>query len=224
MAGTLEIPVIGSANSIADPRVKASLEALNNKLDGSNNIPAGSIGSEAVETAKIKNEAVTNAKLANEAKPFDWYTPKSIATEESRENAAFGTLTTKDEITGVVLPENGLIVVGFKGKFKSSVSNAGRAAIFIGANQLKVNAIASEVSTSTTEERRLLTTSEGGLVAATNSAFSTTGETTASASAGSGLNYIYAAAGTYAISVQFKASSGTITAKERTLWVAVMGV
>lgn len=34
----------------------------------------------------------------------------------------------------------------------------------------------------------------------------------------------FAAAGTYNISVQYKATSGSITAKERKLWVAVLGV
>jgi hypothetical protein len=35
-----------------------------------------------------------------------------------------------------------------------------------------------------------------------------------------GVCYVFAAAGTYDVSVQFKASSGSITAKSRKLWVS----
>lgn len=60
-----------------------------------------------------------------------------IATEESRENAAYGLMPTPDEVT-VTLPENGLIAVTFSAFWKESGAGAGaRAAIFVGANQLK---------------------------------------------------------------------------------------
>lgn len=38
-----------------------------------------------------------------------------------------------------------------------------------------------------------------------------------------GFVVLFAAAGTYDVSVQFKSSSGTVTAKERKLWVWTMG-
>src|SRR5690349_10367695 len=83
---------------------------------------------EGVETLQAEVAAATG---------FTWHTPKVIATEESRESTSFGTLTTADEIKSVVLPENGLLVVGYSAIVKSSVSAAGRAAIFVGSNQLK---------------------------------------------------------------------------------------
>jgi hypothetical protein len=61
-----------------------------------------------------------------------------IATEQSRESAAYGTLTTPDKVEGIVLPEKGLICVAFSAIWRSTVENAARAAIFLGGNQLKV--------------------------------------------------------------------------------------
>src|ERR1041385_3335738 len=100
MAGTLEIPAIGEKNTTADPKLKTGLETFNNLLEGSNKIPGTSLAAAA---------EITRGQLKAESKPFTWYEPKIIATEQTRENVAFGTLTTPDEITGVVLPTNGLI-------------------------------------------------------------------------------------------------------------------
>lgn len=218
MAGTLPIPTIGSANSVADPKVKESLETLNGKLNAENKL----LGTNIAAAAEI-----TNAMLSNEAKPFDWYTPKVIATEETRENVAFGTLTTKDEIASVVLPENGLIQIGYIANVKSSVSAAGRIAIFLGANQLKMpGGEVTEAPTVGTGNCTVFSFLRGVQTSVTTPAFVTTGQTLSSPSVNTegGLCTVFAAAGTYNISVQFKATSGTITAKERKLWVAVLGV
>jgi hypothetical protein len=40
---------------------------------------------------------------------------------------------------------------------------------------------------------------------------------------GAGPLYVFAAAGTYTVSVQFKSSSGSVTAKVRKLWVSTIG-
>src|SRR4051812_26149246 len=45
-----------------------------------------------------------------------------IATEESRTNVAYGKLPTPDQVSGVVLPPNGLIVVVYQALWKSSVA------------------------------------------------------------------------------------------------------
>src|SRR4051812_17888140 len=95
----------------------ADVEANDNALkEGINEIASEQLGSSSVTEAKIANLAVTNAKLAAAAKPVVWYTPKVTATEQTRESATYGTLTTADEISSVVLPENGLIMVGFTAK------------------------------------------------------------------------------------------------------------
>jgi len=209
IAGTLEIPTLGSANSTADPKVKSAIETYNNSLDSSNKLEAKNLSAGAL------------GRL---------YTPTIIATEQTRENVAFGTLTTADEVKSVVLPENGLIAIGYVAKWKSSVSEAGKAAVFIGANQLKTSPEAA-VQEATTSGTSFLTlgTAATGLTSSTGAtAFTTTGQTLASstgaAAATGGLCYVFAAAGTYNISIQFKATSGSVTAKERKLWVGVVAV
>ncbi len=64
------------------------------------------------------------------------YGKSIITTQESRENTAFGKMPTADEVT-VVLPENGLIAVAFHGMWQQFGAGTAKAAIFIGANQLK---------------------------------------------------------------------------------------
>lgn len=225
MAGTYELPVGGEKNTTADAKVKAILKGYNESLDSSNKILGTSLAAAA---------GITNAQLAAAAKPFTWYTPKVIATEQTRENVAFATLTTADEITGIVLPENGLIVVGYGARWRSSVAAAGRAGLFLSATQAR-NGLGGVVEPATTgTENCLLTSSPGGLASIENAGggpFATTGVTVGHQSAvgGStaglgGVAHIYAAAGTYTISVQFKATSGSVTVKERKLWVYTVGV
>lgn len=100
---------------------------------------------------------------------------KSIITaEQSRENASYGTLGTADEVKGIVLPTDGVIFALFHARWISSVSGAGRAAIFLGANQLKVarleTGVVTEAATSQGVEEGgkfgLLTTFPAGLVSA----------------------------------------------------------
>jgi hypothetical protein len=169
-----------------------------------------------------------------------------IATEESRANTAYGLLTTPDRVSGIVLPADGLICVAYHALWKESVDLAARAAIFVGANQLKQRA----VNGPPTAQEAVLNASSGlnfyttltsvpiGLngnvstAALTSDASVVTtgmsvagGDTNAATldAAGGGPCYIFAAAGTYDISVQFKASSGSVTVKDRKLWVWTMG-
>jgi hypothetical protein len=164
------------------------------------------------------------------ASPVRWYKPKIISTEESRENTSFGTLTTADKIEGVVVPENGIVVVLYKAHVKSSVAEAGKCAIFLGSNQLKTGASTAkqEASTKVGEANfyRYFSSYQGGLI---NNEIGveppvTTGQTIGHKTAGlGGFCPIEVAAGTYDISVQFKATSGSVTAKERKFWVYTLG-
>lgn len=206
--GTLSLPVIGSENVVADPKILTALEKLNGVLDSTNE--------------KVSGSAIN----LTGAGVIGWSTPKVIATEQTRESASFGTLTTADEVTGVVVPENGLLVVAYSALVKSSVSAAGRAAIFIGANQLK----GAGVTIPEVQETGLTGTAFNtvishapGLVAVGGTSFVTTGQSLGN------INQTYGgpcfihrlAAGTYNVSVQFKATSGSVTAKERALYVGV---
>ncbi len=58
-----------------------------------------------------------------------------IPAEETRENVAFGTMGTPDEVT-VLVPENGLVVVRYQALWREGVGGKARAAIFIGGSQL----------------------------------------------------------------------------------------
>jgi hypothetical protein len=159
-----------------------------------------------------------------------------IATEESRTNTAYGTLTTPDQVT-VELPTDGLLAVAYSAMFKSSVAGAARAAIFLNSNQLQIatdqdDPYPQNAFTNPTAADRYgpLASSGGGLVSppAQGAAYIggvATGQVvgidvTGSASTyAAGPCYIFANAGSYVVSVQFKASSGSVTVKERKLWV-----
>ena len=180
-----------------------------------------------------------------------------VPTEESRTNTAYGTLTTSDIVEDIVLPTDGLIVVLYSAMWKESVAGAARAALFVGANQLKasafgvaggpqVQAAATQAGGGVTNSYTPLATVPVGLASGeinpgsaidvpvtTGQAVGAMGSNTASFYVGS-VNwketmpvgspcFIFAAAGTYDISVQFKASSGSVTAKERKLWVWSIG-
>lgn len=166
---------------------------------------------EAVETLQTEFGAAV--------KPVTWYTPKIIATEETRENVAFGTLTTKDEITGVVVPSNGKLIVNYRAKAKSSVAGAGRIALFLGAT-----AIGSP--TNAAMEGKIEGTAFGTLRTEGNALTFAEAIGTPDVSTGFVIGTaleVSVAAGTYVVSAQYKASSGSVTAKERKLWVEVHG-
>lgn len=217
MAGTLEVPEEGSSNASQDPKIKVAIKAYNESLGAGNKL----------EGKEIVAESIKNAQVAP-GMTGRLYKPTIIATEQERTNTAFATLTTADEVKEVVLPENGLIVVDYLAIVKSSVSGAGRVAVFVGANQLKViSTTTPEVAETSTSETKFTTiTSAAGGLSNINAGTSyvTTGMATGSSAGGSGQLLIFAAAGTYNISIQYRATSGSITAKERKLWVGVLGV
>lgn len=186
-----ELPSIGELNSTADPKVRTLLSEL--------------------------KSAVTSLEEIQHA--FKWYEPKVIATEQTRENTSFGTLGTADEVPGVVVPANSLVVISYSALWRSSVANAGRAALFIGANQAKsTNGSVQEGSSGEGATFKKLISGNGGLETQSNETFVTTGEV-----AGAGLWVRRLAAGTYNMSIQFKSTSGAVTAKERSLAVEVHG-
>jgi hypothetical protein len=148
-----------------------------------------------------------------------------IAKEETRESATFGTLPTADLIKEVNVGEKGLLRIGYSARFKSSVSGAGKAAIFIGSNQLKIYTTEPKVQAATTVGttfRQLSSSTFTGLATSTAGeavgADVTTGQLI-SASIEGGMAELFIAAGTYDVSIQYKATSGSVTSKDRRLWV-----
>lgn len=161
-----------------------------------------------------------------------------VATEEVRANVAYGLMGTPDRVQSVVVPADGLLVVAFQALFKSSDAGTGRAAIFIAGNQVKIQdapnraPVVQEAATVGTDYDPV-TTFGGGLIAGTASA----GDHASDVATGQvlGVNttindfyggpcYIHGlAAGTYDVSVQFRAGSGAVSVKERRLFVWSMG-
>jgi hypothetical protein len=157
----------------------------------------------------------------------------NISTSQSTSSTTYTTLATPDQVAGIVLPTNGLIAVWYYADWQESILGAARAAIFIGANQVKIPTQGAPavqepgIGAGATSTNVPLTTFSGGLQSSGTSGGSTgvtTGELLAlnpNAGAG-GAAYVFAAAGTYTVSVQFKASSGSVTAANRRLWVQAL--
>jgi hypothetical protein len=174
-----------------------------------------------------------------------------IVPSEFRTNTAYGLMTTPDEVAGVVLPTNGLIIIRYQAVWAESVSGAARAAIFIGSNQLEVQqsvsgghgpGLSAAATNGATANIALpLSSCALGLAGVFStggfSADAATGQAVGAAAqpqvdidgtvltgaiGGFGNCEIFATAGTYTVSVQFKASSGNVTVGNRKLWVSVI--
>lgn len=152
-------------------------------------------------------------------------------------SAAYTLLPTPDRVSGIVLPTDGLLLIGYKALWKSQAgSGTCKAAVFLGANQLKLGAAAAAPSV---QEATLpgngiaythLTTSPTGLVtgapAATDASDVTTGQILGAQQTMGGLMAVFAAAGTYDVSVQFIGNGAVgdlVTVKNRKLWVQAVG-
>jgi hypothetical protein len=155
-----------------------------------------------------------------------------IAGAESRSSTSYGTLTTPDRVQNIVLETSGLLFVAFQARWQNSVTSAGRAAIFLGSNQLKqaTNSGASAVvqeATGPTDAAEYLPLSStpygldsiGGSGTNYSTGDATTGQSISYAGSGGGIACIFAAAGTYTVAVQFKSTSGSVTVADRKLWV-----
>jgi hypothetical protein len=227
--------------NLARVRVVAGTATAGATLD--NRLGAPSLSTSAMPVADILVDAaattITTAKVRDTR-------PKRrgkciIATEETRTNTAYGLLTTEDVVRGIVLPADGLIRVGYQAEWKESVAGAASAELFIGANGIKGGfaglASPSAIPASINSANNYVVLSShaygiaslnGALLTGAYTGDVTTGQvvagarpnpTVSAAFFGGGECVIFAAAGTYDVSVQFKASSGSVTAKARKLWV-----
>jgi len=209
-------------------------------------IGAGSLASDSVTTAKILNGNVTAAKL--EDTPYQdaglnsagvvRRGVTSIATEETTTSTSYTLLTTEDQVENVVLPTDGILWVKYRALWKlTGASNAGAAAIFIGSNQLKafvVNTVpaVAEASLAASGDNYGLVYSEPINAAVGTTGLDSLSSGTSDASfvttgmADSHFLAIEAAAGTYTVSIQFHVNAtngGTLSVKERKLWVKAEG-
>lgn len=233
---TVQVPTVGQANSTEAVKVTNTLTALNTWANGG--IASTDVAAAFAQAAGMNQVSQTVKGAVN------------ISASESRTNVAYGTLTTPDQVSGIVMPSNGLMAIWYQALWQESVAGAGRAAIFVGANQLQIQQDLSGTGPGTqaaltsaggTAVNHPLFTSTIGLVSSANSASTgadaTTGQivggaggvrlgteiggtqTTNISIAVGGPCWVFAAAGTYTISVQYKSSSGSVTASNRKLWV-----
>lgn len=233
-AGTEALRALGTSGSTAAAGNDSRLSDERTPKDNS------------VNSNKIVNGSVTRDDLASTAKPMRWYTPKIINSEQHRKSTSFGTLSTADEITNVELPTNGLIVVIYRAEWRLEAGTPGgvngHAAIFLNEEQLRVpdtnngDAVTQEVTHGSANPGyfALLTTYWNGLNSnentsdATGPSSVTTGMALGilggtSISSG-GPCYIWAAAGTYTVSVRYRSTNASYGcgADERKLWVGVL--
>jgi hypothetical protein len=192
-----------------------------------------------VTTAKLTAGAVTADILADAIKLglTDSGTVRRgksiIATTETRTNTVYGTMPTPDQVS-VTLPTDGLIAIAYQATWQESVNATAAAAIFLGANQLKVGTSAglsavseAQLGGGTAAVDKPLATTGVGLLGTGSGPTAYSGDVTTGQilgrSDGGGPTYVFAAAGTYVVSVQFKSTSGTVTVKNRKLWALTIG-
>lgn len=139
----------------------------------------------------------------------------NIATEESTTSTSYVKLATPDEVTGVVLPTNGLIYVLVRAWVKSTGGTGNEIGLFLNGTQVQDTLgsplTASDLSTS----YEVVTTDLSKF-----SRIQVTGDATDGQAAAPDALAIFAAAGTYTVDLRYKAASGeTVSAKNRHLWV-----
>jgi hypothetical protein len=176
----------------------------------------------ATDEAVLYRDTGTEWKAVNN---IAWYPPCSVNAEESRTNTVFGTLPTPDEVKSVAVPANGLLVTFHYSRGKCSVASAGRVAWFIGANQMKIGGEAKEMSLGETTWNRVISSGFGfqPKTGGTETADGTGTILSPDVVTAGTFCMFKAAAGTYNVSVQWRATSGSVTAKERITWVGVIG-
>jgi hypothetical protein len=216
---SLQSPQIGQPDTTEDVKIQNNFTTLQTVING--NLDSANLSAATSQSAGVNASGQTVKGAVN------------IATSQSTGSTTYTTLATPDQITGLVLPTNGLLVMWYRAIFASSVNSAGSATVFVNSNQLVVDeggsgppVVQSAVTANANVNNGLYSTAEG--LASTNSPFNygsdaTTGQIVGGGSSGQGGPiYIFAAAGTYTVSVQFKASSGTVTALSRKLWVSAL--
>lgn len=160
-----------------------------------------------------------------------------IMAEGTRTSPNYGQLDNgPDQIPNLVLPAGGLIICAAQMQMKSSAASAGSAAYFLNTNQATIQntnsraAIGQSVLSQGTVYNSIAS-GDPGLV--------TTNQTTADIAAdvafgqlvgvqlttrfAGGFDLFFADAGVYTLSVQWKATSGSVSARYRRLWAMAVG-
>lgn len=255
------LPIVGPSDSTEEPKIVTALSQILSVLNGNiddTNIAGAGLSEAALADALMAKLGITKGSNVRRGKSI-------VATSESRSNVAYGLLATPDRVQNLVLPTDGLIAVSYQALWQESVAGAGRAALFLGSNQVQVQADMAGPRGPVTQaavtggfaaavDLPLCTFPLGLICPGAGNAFSadvTTGQVlgfygadvnrpakievngtpsvvgftggTVPTSGFGGTCLIKAAASTYDVSVQFKSSSGSVTAKNRELRVWTIG-
>jgi hypothetical protein len=165
----------------------------------------------------------------------------AIPGEDTTSNAAYTLLATPDQVASVAVPAKGYLKVKYFAAYKVSAAATVAAAIFLNSAQVGmvnvadldvVDTASAEMSTAVgagnvnkyaAVQSRTVVGGGGGLVNVTGApadaaftAFPTSGMVVSPAE-------IFVAAGTYTVSIRFKTSAGTLSVKDRRLWVETVG-
>ncbi|WP_028058384.1 hypothetical protein [Candidatus Solirubrobacter pratensis] len=216
--------------------------------DGS--VSSFKLATDAVTTTKLLNGAVTVPKLDSAFATYLGITQGTtvrrgksmISAEESVTTGGIGfqLMPTPDRVTSVSLPTDGLISVAFQAMWKAVTPANAMAALFLNSTQVQVvldtatNPASAAANMPTGANLyRALATSGFGLHSSANSSGAYTGDATTGqiigvspangTLAGSGVCHIFAAAGTYDVSVRYATGPDPVTAKNRKLWVWTTG-
>jgi hypothetical protein len=244
---TQPLPSIGAPNSTEDAKIRSLLSEIqgivNGGIDTSNLAAAAGVTEAQLAAVLVSRLGVGTTGRGKSI----------IATSESRTNTAYGTLTTPDKVTVTLPADGLIVATyqatwqeSVSGAARAAFFiGANQQVMQSGTSQLPAP-VAAATGSSTAARDYPLVSSGGGLmsVVSTSGGFAadlTTGqavgaygttvieETTVARSSGASLFYaggpchIFAAAGTYDVTVQFKASSGSVSAKNRKLWCWTMG-
>jgi hypothetical protein len=225
------LPIPGQPNATEEPKIVTALSqivAAVNAVDSSN-IVDGTIAPDDLQSALLDKLGASSASVVRRGQ-------SSIVTQETRTNAAYGLMATPDRVSSLVLQTNGLIVIALQAMMSETTTvGTARAAIFIGANQLKVAASAGPVVQETAAKAATIgtfnpvfTTAQGLTVQDSATVYpgdASTGQLVGFSIAGqTGICYVFAAAGTYDISVQYKTvSTGSVVVSNRKLWAWTVG-
>lgn len=223
------LPSIGAANSTEDPKIRSLLSELQGILNG--NIDASNLAVAAgVTEAQLAAALATRLGLGTAGRG-----KSIIATSEVRTNTAYGTMTTPDKVT-VTLPTDGLICIAYQATWTLTGTGPAQATVFLGANEVLISSAAGaptniNIATNSAGIDRGLATSVSGMVSGAGSTSTTSDVTTGqvvgvtpTTPGSGGVLSVFAAAGTYDVTVQFKVpGGGSVTVKNRKLWVWTMG-
>lgn len=206
-------PVVGQPDTTEDPKIQNAFTLIQNTINALDNT---NLAPSLAQSVAVNQSGQTVKGVA------------AIATAQSTSSTTYTTLATPDQVTGIVMPTNGFIAVWYQATWQQTVSTAAQAGLFLNGTQVQIAfgnlplPVQSGGFTGTTNTP--LSSFSGGLQSINSNGYTgdvTTGQLVGVVQAG-GPCYIFAAAGTYTVGIEFKVTSGSVTVSNRRLWVQAL--